>query len=86
MSGRLELLASIYYLYSGLRFHFFKDCPDKYRYSLNLWPYKSLNLQTYLVGKTVVLHQHKIARGKHVVFTYICYRKTTGQFQYQLTV
>ena len=27
----------------------------------------------------VVLHKHKIARGKRVAFTYICCRKTLAQ-------
>ena len=31
---------------------------------------------------TVVLHKHKIAHWKHVLFTYICCRKALGQLQY----
>ena len=48
--------------------------------------YKSLNLKTYLVGMTVVLHLRKIAHGKCVVFTYICCWKTYRQLQYNLNI
>ena len=51
-----------------------------------LWTYKSLNLKTKLFIITVVLYKHKIAHRKHVLFTYICSRKTLGQLQYNLNV
>ena len=46
----------------------------------------SLNLKTNLVGMTVVLHKHKIACGKHGLFTYICCRKALGQLQYHFII
>ena len=54
-----------------------------YIYRLNM--YKSSDLKAYLVGMTVVLHKHKVTHGKCVVFTYICCRMTSGQFQYHLS-
>ena len=46
----------------------------------------SLDLKTNFVGMAVVLHKHKIAHGKHVLFTFICCRKALGQLQYHLNV
>ena len=41
--------------------------------SVNLW---NLNLKTYLVVMIVVMHKHKIARGKCVMY-YILLQKDT---------
>ena len=46
----------------------------------------SFNLKTNLVRMTLMLHENKIAAGKHVLFTYICCRKSLGQLQFHLNV
>ena len=46
-------------------------------YGLN----KSLNLKSNFLRMTVVLHKHKIAHWKHVLFRYICCRKALCQLQ-----
>ena len=42
------------------------------------------NLKTNFVSMTVVLHKHKLMRGKQVLFTYMCWRKALRQLQYHL--
>ena len=52
--------------------------------------FKSFNLKTNLVKMTVVLHKHKTAAGKHVLFTLchmsLCCRKSLGQLQFHMNV
>ena len=40
------------------------------------------NFKINFARMTVVLHKHKIAHWKCVLFTYICCRKALGQLQY----